>query len=153
MWGSSDHILLSEPAPEKDGVLAVIGQENMPFPGGVVKDQLYSNCSRYGGKGTKYWVSLFCLWPVPKHKHTMEISLLNTMILLLKSRKTLQMEISFIKAKVKFKCIVLNYKIKFMEFIWSALHDESLSKLNNSAIANKLITGLYSNDPDLLVFV
>lgn len=60
------------------------------------------------------------------------------LLLLLWSRKTLQMEISLTKAKVKFKCIVLNYKIKFMEFIWSLLHNGSLSKLNNSAIAKQI---------------
>lgn len=48
------------------------------------------------------------------------------------------MEISLTKAKVKFKCIVLHNKVEFMEFTQSLLHDGSLSKLNNSAIAKQI---------------
>lgn len=60
------------------------------------------------------------------------------LLLLLWSRKTLQMEISLTKAKVKFKWMILNSKIKFMEFIWSLLHDESLSKHDYSAIEKQI---------------
>ena len=60
------------------------------------------------------------------------------LLLLLWSKKTLQMEISFTKGKVKFKSMVLSCKIKLMEFIWSLLHDESLLKPDNSAIVKHI---------------
>lgn len=67
------------------GWSAMIGQRNMPFPGGVFEDPLHSNSSGWGWVGEQMLeIPSIAFWSVPEHKHAVEIFLLETIILLLK---------------------------------------------------------------------